>query len=219
MKLLSCPYNCEGPELVLVLALGCAGDINHWDFTKPGPQLEQGIAERVGTILAGEAVKIGTRLVPAGDGAGVRFARQAVKLPLRAPSAEDVAWARAYSKAEMHEMDDAGLDVVRAHRILELEELGELTAPAWVQVLAVGDLAYVTLPGEVFVELGLDLKKRSPFPHTLLAELNGTADGYIPTEKAYGEGGYEATSSPFRPGTGELLVETALELLSSLRAR
>jgi hypothetical protein len=88
-----------------------------------------------------------------------------------------------------------------------------------VQVIALGhDLAWVSLPGEVFVELGLAIKAASPFKHTIIAELANGSIGYIPTRRAYGEGNYEPVSARCAEGSGELLVETALRLLREAHA-
>ncbi|HLF93200.1 MAG TPA: hypothetical protein VJB14_07055 [Planctomycetota bacterium] len=43
-------------------------------------------------------------------------------------------------------------------------------------------------------------------------------DFYVPTRKAFAEGGYEVTTSPYKPGGGELLVDGAVKLLESLRS-
>ena len=47
--------------------------------------------------------------------------------------------------------------------------------------------------------------------------LANEAIGYVPSRRAYAEGGYEPTSSRLLPGSGERLVEEALALLASLR--
>ena len=79
------------------------------------------------------------------------------------------------------------------------------------------DVAFVSLPGEIFVELGLEIKKRSPFAHTHLIELANGAIGYIPNRPAYAEGAYEVVSARCAAGGGELLVETAVGLLRELK--
>lgn len=84
-------------------------------------------------------------------------------------------------------------------------------------LLRVGaDLAFVTLPGEPFVELQLDLKARSPVPHTfLLGYTNGYA-GYFPTQQANREGGYGASwgeTMHIEPSAGEAMIAAALELM------
>jgi hypothetical protein len=80
------------------------------------------------------------------------------------------------------------------------------------------DVAIVTLPHEVFVELGMAIRKRSPFKTTLVVSLANDVDFYVPTRKAFAEGSYEVTTSPYKPGGGEILVDAAVKLLESLRS-
>ncbi|MBM3278878.1 MAG: neutral/alkaline non-lysosomal ceramidase N-terminal domain-containing protein [Candidatus Handelsmanbacteria bacterium] len=84
-------------------------------------------------------------------------------------------------------------------------------------VLRVGrDLAFLNLPGEPFVELQLELKRRSTLPHTfLLGYVNGYA-GYFPTLQANREGGYGASSGGtmhVEAAAGEAMVAEALAAL------
>lgn len=84
-------------------------------------------------------------------------------------------------------------------------------------VLRVGaQLAFVTLPGEPFVGLQLDLKARSPVPHTfMLGYTNGYA-GYFPTRQANLEGGYGASwgeTMHIEPRAGEAMIDAALQQL------
>ena len=68
-------------------------------------------------------------------------------------------------------------------------------------------------PGD-FVDLGLAIKRGSPFRTTLIVELSDTVETmYVPTRAAYVGGGYEVTNSAVQPGSGEMLVESALRLL------
>ena len=91
--------------------------------------------------------------------------------------------------------------------------------PVQIQALRVGDVGMVGLPGEVFVEIGLEIKRRSPFDHTMVIELANDWVGYIPTDKALQEGSYETelgTNSMAVPGTADLWIETAVKLLNDL---
>jgi neutral ceramidase len=72
------------------------------------------------------------------------------------------------------------------------------------------------LPGEVFVELGLALKQRSPFPQTFIAELANENIGYVPDRRSFAEGNYEPESARCAPGSGERLVEAAARMLDDL---
>ncbi len=88
-----------------------------------------------------------------------------------------------------------------------------------VQVVALGDeIAWVSLPGEIFVELGLEIKQDSPFRHTVIAELANGAIGYIPSRRAYAQGNYEVVSARCAEGSGERLVDAAGRLLDELYA-
>lgn len=91
------------------------------------------------------------------------------------------------------------------------------TLPAEVNVIGIGkELAIVALPGEVFVELGLAIKRGSPFRTTLVVELSNCIETcYVPTRAAYAGGSYEVTNSTVQAGSGEMLVEEALRLLRS----
>lgn len=71
--------------------------------------------------------------------------------------------------------------------------------------------AFVSIPGEIFVELGLDLKERSPAEATFLLACANDYFRYIPTIKAAGEGGYGATSgTQLEVGAGELMIHQAI---------
>jgi neutral ceramidase len=104
-----------------------------------------------------------------------------------------------------------------AGRVLwRMEDAPEETR-TWVQALRIGDLALVSAPGELFVELGLAIKQRSPFGQTMVLELANDSVGYLPTRRAFEEGAYEPEASLFGPGVGEQIVEAAIELLGRLR--
>ncbi len=61
-----------------------------------------------------------------------------------------------------------------------------------VQVVRVGDLAFVSAPGELFAEIANTMRNRSPFKYTVVASCTDDALGYLSTRTAQREGGYEA---------------------------
>ena len=88
-----------------------------------------------------------------------------------------------------------------------------------VQVITLGnEVAWIALPGEIFVELGLAIKQSSPFRHTFITELANGSIGYIPNQPAYLEGNYEVISARCAAGSGELLVDSAVRQLRMLFA-
>ena len=109
------------------------------------------------------------------------------------------------------------LKQVEAYKIMALQLLDGPTLAMEVQVFRLSDdVAIVGLPGEVFVELGLAIKRASPFKTTMVIELCNDAPGYVPTEKAFTEGSYETVNSRVQSGGGEMLVEAAGRLLKEL---
>ncbi|HDD63841.1 MAG TPA: hypothetical protein ENF53_01590 [Thermoprotei archaeon] len=80
------------------------------------------------------------------------------------------------------------------------------------------NLAIVFLPSEVFVEIGLKIKKDSPFRNTVIVSYANEYFGYIPTAKAFNEGGYEADFpvSIVPENTEEEIVSKTLEVLYRL---
>ena len=68
-----------------------------------------------------------------------------------------------------------------------------------------------TLPAEVFCEIGLELKARSPFKPTFVVSLAHGYTGYLPTVEQHALGGYETWL-----GTSRLEVEAAPKLVDAL---
>jgi len=83
------------------------------------------------------------------------------------------------------------------------------------QVLALGDVIFAAVPGELFTELGLEIKRRSWSKRVMVVTLANGSVGYIPTKEAYEEGGYE-TKSLLKPGVGELIVDRMVMLIDKL---
>jgi hypothetical protein len=79
------------------------------------------------------------------------------------------------------------------------------------------DTALVCLPCEIFVELGLAIKKASPFKTTIVQSICNDRPSYVPTQKAFTEGSYEITNARVKSGAGEMLVETAIKLLNEAK--
>jgi hypothetical protein len=95
------------------------------------------------------------------------------------------------------------------------------TIEAEVQAVQVGPAVMLSAPGEMFVQLGLDIRAGSKFPITMPVELANGSIGYIPTEEALGKGGggYETRLTSYsnaEPSAGRRFVETSIQLASEL---
>ncbi len=91
----------------------------------------------------------------------------------------------------------------------------------WLQVMAIGDdVALVGVPAEYFTGLGVDIKKRSPFKYTVVAELANDWIGYLPDREAHKLGGYQTwmgLHSYAEVGTGERIADEIVEMLKEVK--
>lgn len=204
----------RGDAMITLFTIGTAGDINHINVDDPRPQKGHGEAARIGTRLAAEVLRTHEKLKPI-DGP-IRVSSETVELPLAPVTPEDVAAAKAVIADVRAGVKPAPkfLDQVKAFKAADVAARLGKPLSVEVQVISLGDdLAWVSLPGEVFVELGLSIKAASPFRTTVIAELANGAIGYIPTRVAYPQGNYEVVSARCAEGSGEKLVDAALRQL------
>jgi neutral ceramidase len=201
----------RGPDMISVFANGCCGNINPNDYF---------------TGTRRNHLQIGALLADATDAAWPSLKPLKTFAP-RIASARVTLQRRSYTEVEIAKAKDmiAAMPakkfstVAMAETVCILETIAKKDEPLTVEVQAIAfsdEAAIVALPGEIFVELGLSLKKQSPFKHTMIAELANGSIGYIPDSRAYPQGNYEVVSARCARGSGELLVEAALKLLKEL---
>lgn len=200
---------------------GCCGNVNHIDYC----DLLQGrgykMAERIGYMLAAAAHEaIG--------------ARQPVAVDRIAVSSESVILDRVPIPPEEFRCCEAVLEEARRNPArgqvdglpeayfadLRVRMHREQGTPLEAEVMAIrlGDVSLVGLPGEIFCESGLEIKRFSTARHTLVAELANDAVGYVPTRDSYAQGGYETIigSTLVREDSAERLVASGLRQLERL---
>ncbi len=229
-----------GPGVVSLFGTGCCGDINH--INPRGTDRNK--TEFIGNSL-GETIVAGLQHLHPIENPRLEVRSTTVPLPLQDASAEDVAKALQVMKAVRAGEKVEFLDHVTAHKKLLVDQLRNnprlapdadahlarrqthhwagvgAALPVEIHAICLGDdLAIVCLPGEVFVDLGLAIKRGSPFRTTLIVELSNSVEScYIPTRAACAGGSYEVTNSTVAPGSGEMLAEEALNLLRSAASR
>ena len=201
-----------GEGFISLFGLGTCGDINHIDVSGTRKYDAWLIGRQLGVDV------LSARPRQPIDRAALAVASTRLSLPLRSVSAEQAAMAKA-NAPKIGTSELPFLAQVETATTLDLMRRGP-TLDAEIQVLRLSpDLAIVLLPGEVFVDLGLAIKRGSPFRHTLVVELANDNPAYIPTEKAFKEGSYETVNSRIAPGGGERLAEAAIQLLKDVGGR
>jgi hypothetical protein len=209
----------KGDGMITQFGQGCSANINHINVKNPVPQKGQKEAERIGTILAGEVIKTYGNLKPLVLN-NITVKSETIKLPLPDISPAELAPAKEIISKVGKPDAPKFIEMVNAYKVVDVLNRKGQPFDAEVQVIALGDqCAIVCLPCELFTELGMYIKNRSPYPHTLVVELANGSIGYIPDRKAFIEGNYEPTNSKCAPGSGEMLAEKALQLLNELKSK
>lgn len=132
--------------------------------------------------------------------------------------AEDQAVAR-YCRRYAGAYGETVIKVFRDMRAKLLPQRGQ-ERETWLQVVLIGDVAIAGVPAEFFTQLGLDIKNRSPFRYTYVAELANDWIGYLPNREGHKLGGYQVWTgyhSYAEPGTGERIVDEIVAMLGELR--
>jgi len=211
-----------GAEHRSVFGTGTCGDINHLDVKAPGPQRghREGhqTTQTIGRALAASVMSTLPKLQTSTGSLAVRHA--VLQAPLQTLTPEQMAWAR--GEVDGNPVKERAFLIARRRaKLLSLDRLHQKWGPAIpldVHAIRLGpQTAVVTLPGEVFVELGLAIKKASPFETTLVIELANDSIAYVPTKNGFSNGDYEAVNSRIQPGWGEKMAERAIQLLQELK--
>jgi hypothetical protein len=87
-----------------------------------------------------------------------------------------------------------------------------------IQILRLGDIYILGLPGEILVEVGLEIKKRAGLKNLFIATVSNDTIGYVCHSRAYEEGGYESGSGTnLAKGAGEIMIKEAMDLINQIK--
>jgi neutral ceramidase len=188
----------KNDKMIAMFSTGAAGDINpvHFHHIK--------YAEKYGYMVGGEALKI-AEAIECESRLDISAAAKTAKLPTKKlPSVAELnAIIEEQKKIIKSQENEKSVDPHKfAEELIRLEWAEEAlkikragieadSVEIAVNVLRLNDTALVGIPGEVFVEIGLNIKKSSPLRHTLILELTNGALCYLPTKSAFDKGGYE----------------------------
>lgn len=221
------------PGTDCMFLLGPQGDVNHVnvnptegesaiseiDFDGVPRSIKH--AEHMGRVIAGAVLSVCsvTKKVKADE---ISFASKAIIIPSHQEN-DRISEARKiydlYMEGRAHELPYKKMElttaVAEAKRIINLEN-GPDAFRFILSAIKIGDLVFAGIGGEPFTEIGNRICEASPFDTTILCCLTNSAGGYIPTTKAYSEGGYEARGSSLSPGGDNIMVEGMLELFDEL---
>ncbi|MGB9641966.1 MAG: hypothetical protein ACP5JO_01585 [Candidatus Ratteibacteria bacterium] len=191
-----------GPDVITLFMPGACGDIN-----------STGLKHRqVGDALAEKIISAIETRKPASGPVFLDVKKNEITVPIRD-----------FSKDQTDRIMTSGWDE-ESQKVFfkELEimrKTGRKEDRTVLQAWCIGDTGFVSLPGELFVEWGLKIKKESSFPFTYPVELGGDYLGYLITQQAWKQIGYEsliARSARPTPTGVEKMVQKAIEMLCEI---
>jgi neutral ceramidase len=210
-----------GGGLTSLFLNGCCGNVNHVDYRDPLQGRGYKMAQRLGYMLAVTAQEaIRARQPISAD--RISVSREHVALDRIRISPDELRRCRAVVEEARRNPARGQVDGLPegyfADLRVRMHQQQETPLETEVMAIRLGDVSLVGLPGEVFCESGLEIKRRSPAGHTLVAELANDAIGYVPAHESYAHGGYETTigSTWVQAGSAERLVASALRQLERL---
>jgi neutral ceramidase len=202
----------QEPPFVAIMSNGTSGNINNIDFSKPAGkhapyEKMREVADRVATAAHGAYQKIQWR-----DNVPLAAKLELLEVGVRHPTPAQLARAKAILAGPADAKKTATLEYHYADRTVKMSAW-----PATIQIpihaLRVGDVAVGGIPNEVFVEIGLEYKRRSPFKPSFIMSIANGYYGYLPTPEHHKLGGYETWL-----GTNRLEVEASNKILAKLLA-
>lgn len=210
-----------GEDFVAMLSNGASGDINNIPFTVSRPPREPFEQIRIVAQKTADAAWVAQRKIAKHE-TDVRLGmvQRPLTLRYRRPSEREVAEARAMLAVKDPEAVAKLPRLAQnyARSTINAHERPEDTLTVTLQAARIGDFAVCAIPFEVFVEIGLDLKKRSPFAQTMVVGLANGRHGYLPTPEHHRLGGYETWigTNQVQEDASVLITDQLLAMLAEL---
>ena len=82
--------------------------------------------------------------------------------------------------------------------------------------LRIGSIALISIPGEPFTDIGVQIKDTDGYDLILPCAITNGYEGYFPVKSAFDEGGYEARTSPYTADISTDIVSCAKRILGKL---
>lgn len=221
------PYRIGGynppKDFVAFITNGASGDINNIDFHQTRPPREPFEQCRIVARKTADAAWRAIKKIEKYDRQPlIATLQREVALEYRRPSEKEIEMA-----LKMLERPSKERNEINSRASSVSTRAMEYSGPdrpepmkVLIQAFRIGDQAVVSLPFEVFVEIGLEIKEKSPFPHTMIVEQANGSHGYLPTPEQHELGGYETWIgvARFQKEASEILTKNLLEMLAELRA-
>jgi hypothetical protein len=210
----------QDPPFVALMANGTSGDINNVNFRQPRPR--KAAYEQMRFVAEDVAAKVHAALQKLEYKSDITLDARYHELPVksRRPTEEQLAWAKETLATKKKVEGKTDLSISYAERTQAILEQPEIM-PMPVQALRIGDVCIASMPCEIFCEIGLEFKERSPLQPAFMISLNHGYYGYLPTPRHFRLGGYETWigTNRLEPEASTKMMDKLLEMVGDLKAK
>lgn len=210
----------QDPPFVGLMANGTSGDVNNLarysdeELAKRGPQPAKKYASyekarEVANLCAEKVLEV-HKTLKWHDHVKLASVQRTLTFNRRYPTKEEVEWAEAVKAKKIKPMSTSRYSTYSTVLAYNSPEMPP-TIDVVVQTHRIGDLAVVAMPFEVFTEIGLELKQRSPIQPLLNISIANGAHGYLPTPDQHRLGGYETWI-----GVNKVQLDASVKMVDAL---
>ncbi len=207
------------PPMVGMLSNGTSGDINNIDFRGNDGRrwAEYEKMQSVADLVARRVQQACDQMVYK-DWVPLRSVRRELTLQMRKPDGALQEYITKIESKSEEEPTHHRYERIYAGRVRDLQN-GPDQIEIPLQCIGIGELAILGIPFEVFVEIGLELKDKSPLADTFTIELANDSRGYLPTPRQHELGGYETWMGTNRVqlDASERITEQLLEMMAEIK--
>lgn len=211
-------------DFVAIMSNGASGDINNIPFLVNRPPREPFEQIRIVARKAADATYFAYKKIDTHErDITIDMIERKVDLKYRKPSTEDVASAQKVlalkDKNEIARLPRKAVNYAR--KVVQAHEREEDSLTVTIQAIRIGEYAIFGIPFETLVEIGLEIKDRSPFSRTMVIGLANGRHGYLPTPEQHRLGGYETWlgTNAVQKDASVILTDNLLKMLEELHKR
>lgn len=173
-----------------IMSNGTSGDVNNINFANRGPRLAPYEKMRqVGELVANQVYEA-HKAVVFKDHVSLGMMQRELQLKVRKPDDALLAYVKQIAARSADEKPYHVHEKTYADRVNLLANSPDEVSVI-LQAIRIGDLGIASIPFEVFTEIGLEIKEKSPLAKSFVIELANGSYGYLPTPAQHALGGYE----------------------------
>jgi hypothetical protein len=219
----------QDPPFVGLMANGTSGDVNNLaryseeDLAKRGPQPTKRYqpyekAREVANLCAERVLQV-HKTLKWHDHVKLTSLQRTLTFERRYPTKAEVEWAEAVKAKKIKPMSTSRYSTYNTVLAYASPDMPP-TIDVVVQTHRIGELAVAAMPFEVFAEIGLELKQRSPIQPLMNISIANGSHGYLPTPDQHHLGGYETWIgvNKVQLDASVKMVDALVEMLGELNA-